>query len=111
MSTNPATRLDDTDELDAALRRHLQHGAAPADDGFSLRVMAALPPQGPSPAQRRRARCVRWAQWTASTVAALGLAGLPWHAGPQAETGQWLAALSLLCMMVIWSVPSRWNRG
>lgn len=108
MNTKP---IDDSDDFDAALRRQLQHTAAPADAGFSLRVMAALPPQGPSAVQHRWARWMRRAQWTANTMAALSFGGLQLHTAPQAEAAQVFAALSLLGLLVFWSVPSRWSRG
>lgn len=111
MSTSPVDNSDNSDGLDAALRRQLQHTATPVDAGFSLRVMAALPPHGPSPAQHRWARWMRRAQWTASTMAALGFAGLQWNTGAQAEAGQVFTALSLLGLMIFWSVPSRLTRG
>ncbi len=101
-----------TDDLiDAALRQQFQETPEPDDAGFSLRVMAALPPRAPSPEQRRRARWLRVAQWTASGTAALGFAGLLMSAGPQFDAAHALAALSLLGLVIFWSIPSRWSGG
>lgn len=103
--------LDDDTAFDQTLRRQLQDGSEPGDAGFSLRVMAALPPQWPpqlAPRQRRWASGIRWAQWLAASLAACGAARLltaPLD-GPHA-----LAALALLGLLAFWSVPSRWSRG
>lgn len=97
--------------LDTALHAHLLGGAQPDDGGFSLRVMAALPPAPPSPRQRRAARWIRWARWTAVSGAAcatallFGANGLP-QDGPHA-----LAGLALMGLLIFWSIPSRWNQG
>jgi hypothetical protein len=103
------------DAFDAALRLHFEETPEPADAGFSLRVMAALPPHAPSLEQRRLARwMVRWlrvSHWTAIAVAALGFASLLMNAGPQPDAAHAVAALSLLGLLVFWSIPSRWSRG
>lgn len=95
--------------LDLALREHLQADAPPDDAGFSLRVMAALPVRV-SPAQRRRARWLRWAQWSAITVAGCGAGALfAGDPGPR-DTAHLLAGLALVALLVFWTVPSRWHR-
>lgn len=99
--------FDDDTTFDEALRQQLQDGNEPGDAGFSLRVMAALPPQL-APRQRRWASGMRWVQWLAASLAACGAATLlaaPLD-GPHA-----LAAVALLGLLVFWSIPSRWSRG
>jgi len=97
--------------FDAALRRHLQHSAAePDDDGFSLRVMAALP----APAAQRRRRWARWlrhAQWAAITLAACGAAGLLSSGDAPLDAPHAAAAVALMGLLIFWSIPSRWSRG
>jgi hypothetical protein len=102
---------DDNFSLDEALRQQLQRDSAPDDDGFSLKVMAALAPQGVSPEQRRRARWVRRAQWVAISVAACGAAALLADGNGPLDTPQVVAAVALLGLLVFWSIPSRWSRG
>ncbi len=101
--------LDAPDPLDAALREHAQAGAPPDDDGFSLRVMAALPPFV-TPAQRRRARWLRRARWTALSLAGVGAAWL--LTGPDSLQGgpHLLAGLALVGLLIFWTLPVRWNR-
>ncbi|RZL37493.1 MAG: hypothetical protein EOP35_08525 [Rubrivivax sp.] len=94
----------DDDPFDAALRRQLDEAAEPDDAGFSLRVMAALPP----PAPRRRARRVRQLQWLAISLAACGAALL---LGTQGDAPQALAGMALMALLIFWAVPSRWSRG
>ena len=102
---------DDDSALDAVLRRQLQEGGEPDDDGFSLRVMAALAPKGVTPQQRQWARWVRRAQWTAITAAALGTAALMANTTGPLDTPHVIAAVALVGLLVFWSVPSRWSRG
>lgn len=99
--------LDDDVSLDDALLLQLQGGTEPDDAGFSLRVMAALPPQL-APRQRRWARWIRWAQWLAASLAACGAATL--LAGPL-DGPHGLAAVALLGLLIFWSIPSRWSTG
>jgi hypothetical protein len=92
--------------FDAALRRQLHaHPEAPADDGFSLRVMAALPARAAP--RRRWARWTRRAHWAAVCIAAAGGAALL----PAADVPGAIAAAALLGLAIFWSVPSRWSRG
>ena len=104
---------DDNDAaFDDALRHQLQDGGEPDDDGFSLRVMAALAPKGVvSPQQRRWARWVRRAQWTAICAAAFGTAALVANAKGPLDTPHAVAAVALVGLLVFWSIPSRWSRG
>lgn len=103
------TEHDDNDaSIDAALRRHLHGDAEPGDDGFSLRVMAALPAQV-LPQRRRWARWIRHAQWVAISLAAFGVAAL--LSGGTVDTPHVLAAGALMGLLVFWSIPSRWSRG
>ena len=97
--------------FDEALRAQLQDGGEPDDDGFSLRVMAALAPKGVSPQQRRWARWVRRAQWVAISVAAFGTAALLAGVNGPLDTPHAVAAVALVGLLVFWSVPSRWSRG
>jgi len=99
------------DSFDAALRQHLHHGAPEPDDaGFSLSVMAALPSRV-APRRRRWARRIKFAQWTASTLAACGASALYSTGAATVDAPHALAAVTLLGLMIFWSVPSRWSRG
>ena len=106
------TNHDDNDaSFDDALREQFREGAEPDDDGFSLRVMAALAPRGVSPQQRRWARWVRQAQWMAVSVAACGAATLLAGTHGPLDTPQVMATVALLGLLIFWSIPSRWSRG
>jgi len=101
------------DALDAALRQQLQDvDAEPLDDGFSLRVMAALPARTAprAPAASRVAQIARWAHWSAISAAALGVA-LLLSGGEPLEPSRAIAATVLIGLLVVWSLPSRWSRG
>lgn len=102
---------DDDVSFDDALREQLHGGGEPDDDGFSLRVMAALTPSGVSPKQRRWARWVRRAQWVAISVAACGTAALMAGANGPLDTPHLVGAVALVGLLVFWSIPSRWSRG
>lgn len=104
------TTHDDTSSFDDALRERLQDGGEPDDDGFSLRVMAALP-SGVAPQQRRWARWVRRAQWVAISIAACGAAALLADGNRPLDTPHALAAVSLMALLIFWAIPSRWSRG
>lgn len=96
--------------FDSALRQHLHTQAEPEDDGFSLRVMAALPPR----AVQRRIRWVEWveyAQWTAISVAAVGVATLMPTGDAGVAITHSVAAYALIGLLIFWAVPSRWSRG
>jgi hypothetical protein len=96
--------------FDTALRQHLQGEAEPEDDGFSQRVMAALPAR----ALQRRIRWVEWAEharWTAISLAACGAAALLSAPDGRVPAADNLAAYTLIGLLVFWSVPSRWSRG
>ncbi len=96
--------------LDAALRQHFHCDAEPTDDGFSQRVMAALPTRA---LQRR----VRWlellvhAQWTAISVAACGVAVLLSSGDGRVDVAHTVAAYTMIGLLIFWSIPSRWSRG
>ena len=95
------------DPLDAALLRHLSGAPEPADNGFSARVMAALPPQP----RRRRTPLADWvhrARWVAMSLAGGGLALFPAvSASPDVAGG--VAIYALISMLVFWSLPLRLN--
>jgi hypothetical protein len=97
--------------FDAALRQQFQDTPEPADDGFSLRVMAALPPRAPSPQRQHLAHWLRVTQWAASAGAALGLAALLMSPSAHLGAPHALAGLCLLGLLIFWSIPSRWSRG
>lgn len=103
------TDLHDPSPLAQALREQLQAGDEPADAGFSLRVMAALPPRV-SAAQRRRARWLRWSQWGAITLAGCGAAMLLAGGPGPVDAAHLLAGLALVALLILWTVPSPWNR-
>ena len=102
------TDPDEDTSFDTALRHQLRDGGEPDDDGFSLRVMAALPPHV-AQHQRRWARRVRRAQWAAISIAACGVAVL--LAGAPLDAPRAVAAAALMGLLVYWSIPSRWSRG
>ena len=90
------------------MHAQLHAGDAPDDAGFSLRVMAALPPPV-SAAQRQWARWLRRAQWLAISLAGCGAASLlAGEPGPLDER-RLLAGLALVGLLIFWTVPSRWN--
>lgn len=97
------------DDLDNRLHHHLQDEPEPDDAGFSLRVMAALPPPVAAD-QRRWARAVRYTQWTAAAGAACGAAALLSGAYPL-DPAHTTAASVLLLLLTFWALPSRWSRG
>ncbi|MBV8036924.1 hypothetical protein [Roseateles sp.] len=102
--------FDDDASFDDALRQRLQDGGEPDDAGFSLRVMAALPP--PVAAQQcRRARWVRRVQWAAIGTAACGATALLAGAGGPLDMPHALAVAALMGLLAFWSIPSRWSRG
>jgi anti-sigma factor RsiW len=112
MGEHTMTNQDDHSAFDQALRRQLREAAdEPADDGFSLRVMAALAPKGVTPEQRRWARWVLRAQWVAISAAALGTAALLVGASGRLDVPDAVATVVLVGLLVFWSVPSRWSRG
>jgi hypothetical protein len=92
--------------FDAALRQCFQSEAEPDDDGFSQRVMRALP--------ARPAHQILWqewvqrAQWTAMSLAACGIAILTSGTGAPAHS---VAAYTLIGLLTFWAIPSRWSRG
>lgn len=96
------------DPLDPALRLLLAREDEPADAGFSLRVMAALPP----PVSRRQRQWVRWlrrAHWLALSGAGCGAAAL--LAGDLGtRSSHLLAGLALVGLLIFWTVPNRWHR-
>ena len=99
------TDHDDT-PFDTALRQHLQDAAGPDDDdGFSLRVMAALPTGAPQ--RRRRARWVRLAHWAAISLAACGTAALLCGGDVPLDTPRAMAAVTLMGLLILWSIPSQ----
>jgi hypothetical protein len=95
------------DPLDAALMHHLSSAPEPADNGFSARVMAALPPQ-----PRRRftplADWVHRARWAAMSLSGGGLALLP-SASASADVAGGVAVYALIGLLVFWSLPLHWN--
>lgn len=101
--------LDPSDPMAAALRERWQADPAPDDAGFSLRVMAALPPFV-SPARRRRTRWLRRARWLAMSLAGCGAAWL--LSAPASLSGgpELLAGLALVGLLIFWTLPGRWNR-
>lgn len=111
MNDMPSSTHTDTDadDLAHALRGQLQAGNEPDDAGFSLRVMAALP-ERVSPAQRRRARLMRWLHWAGITLAGWGAASLmAGELGLPLAQRLW-AGGALLALLVLWTVPNRWLR-
>ena len=103
------TDHDDT-PFDAALRQQLHSAAEPDDDGFSLRVMAALPAQIPQ-RRRRWAGWVRLARWAAISLAACGVAALLAGGDAPLDAPRAVAAVTLMLLLIFWAIPSRWNGG
>lgn len=101
--------IEEDTALDAALRTHLQREPEPDDAGFSLRVMAALPPAA-APARQRWVRWVRRAQWLALSLAACGAAALLSGSAGPLDGPHAVAAAALVGLLIYWSVPSRWTR-
>jgi hypothetical protein len=98
------------DAFDRALRQHFDREAQPGDDGFSQRVMAALPVR----VVRRRVGWTEWAlhgQWVAISLAGCTVAALMSASEGRGDVGQSLAAYVLIGLLVFWSIPNRWSRG
>ena len=104
--------LDDQDTaFETRLRERLHDGDEPDDAGFSMRVMATLPPRV-SAQQRFWARWTRRAQWMASSVAACVAAGLLASSNlAPLDAPHAAAAVVLLGLLAFWTIPSRWSRG
>lgn len=101
-------RPDDT-PFDTALRQHFAAAREPDDDGFSQRVMAALPART-APRRTRWLAWAQYAQWTATSLAACGVAVLlPEGQAPLGAHAA--AAYALIALLVFWAVPSRWSGG
>jgi hypothetical protein len=96
--------------LDTALRQHFQIETEPDDNGFSQRVMAALPARP----LRRNVRWVEWvehAQLTAISLAGCGFAVLTSISDARATIAHNIAAYTLIGLLLFWAIPSRWSRG
>jgi hypothetical protein len=105
------TPTDQDTRFDAWLREALTDAPAPNDDGFTLRVMAALPPRSRAAADVSLRPWGRQAAALAMSAAGIGLGALSLFAGglPPAEWG--LAAASLLGLMLWWSLPQSAGSG
>jgi hypothetical protein len=95
--------------FDIALRDHFRSEPEPDDEGFSQRVVAALPAPVMQP-RIRWAALAEHAQWTAISVAACGAAALLSIGDGHVDLAQQVAAYALIGLLVFWSVPSRWSR-
>lgn len=95
--------------FDTQLRETLQAGDEPPDDGFTQRVIAALPAR-PSRRDSWWTEYVQYAHWAATTVAACGAAALLQPDGSAMEGAQQVAAWMLVGLITLWSVPNRWSR-
>lgn len=96
--------------FDMALRQHLRSEAEPDDDGFTQRVLAALPARD----VRRNFRWKVWvvrAQWTAISLASCGVAALMPSGDERVDIAQITAAYALIGLLIFWSIPGRWSRG
>ncbi len=96
--------------FDQALLNHFQSDAEPDDDGFSQRVMAALPAH----TVQRPIRWAEWAlraQWAALSGAGCGVAALTSITEGRVDGVQGLATYTLIGLLIFWAVPSRWSRG
>ncbi|MCE4553439.1 hypothetical protein [Pelomonas cellulosilytica] len=96
---------DPQDAFDHLLRRQLATEPAPDDAGFSLRVMAALPATVPT-RQQRWARWLTHARWVSVGMAAGGVAALLFHPGEAPDLPQAVAALVLVGLGVLWTLPA-----
>lgn len=100
----------DDDGIGLALRQHFDADPEPADDGFTERLMAALP-------ARAARRCGHWGervvqlQWAALSIAAAVTALLVPLGSVQPDSTESIAAYTLIGLMAFWSIPSRWSRG
>jgi hypothetical protein len=101
---------DQDGSFDTALSEHFRRQAETDDDGFSQRVMAALPAR----AARPHVRWADWAQraqWAAISGAACVFAALTSSGDGRLDISQTAAAYSLIGLLIFWSIPSRWSRG
>jgi hypothetical protein len=105
----PSTGAPAPDAFDQRLHRHFADATEPADDGFTYRVLAALPPPAVHQPGRWLARA-RWAQWVASGIASGVAAALLGATEGRIEGEQGVAALALLALLALWSWPARWLR-
>jgi hypothetical protein len=98
------------DPFDNALRQHFQGEAEPDDDGFSQRVVAAVPARA-SRSRIRWVEIVEHAQWIAASLAGCGVAGLMSIGDGPVSAAHNTAAYALIGLLIFWSIPSRWSRG
>jgi hypothetical protein len=96
--------------FDSALRQHFQSEAEPDDDGFSQRVMTALPAR-PARANDSWVEWVERAQWAAMSVAASAIAILASSTDVSVTSAPGIATYTLIGLLMFWAIPSRWSRG
>lgn len=103
--------------FDRALRQALHADSELADDGFSSRVMAALPgaqshSRALTPGIRRRAKDhLAWAHLAALSTAG-GLLATLWSADVAVlSVEHQVATAALLGLLAFWAVPNRLSRG
>ncbi len=96
--------------FDTALRQHFQSDAEPDDEGFSQRVMAALPARA-VPRRIRYVELIEYAQWTATSLAACAAAALMPITDGRISVAHSVAAYTLIGLLIFWAIPSRWSRG
>ncbi|HEY4079765.1 MAG TPA: hypothetical protein VGM81_03645 [Burkholderiaceae bacterium] len=100
-------------EMDDLLSQVLREGSEPADAGFSLRVMAALPAQKsprPDALTRQLFRLARAVQWSALIVAAIVMTALQVFTAHEPGSPGFPASMALIALVVFWSLPTRWTR-
>lgn len=97
------------DAVEHALIEYFHSEPDVADEGFSLRLMAMLPPQ-PRPRSVTWSEWAQRAQWAAMSLAASMLAALC-ASGPPAAGAEAGAAYALIGLLALWSLPLRRGRG
>jgi hypothetical protein len=114
LTVNRPNNIPAEDRMDSffetALRQYLHNEAEPTDDGFSRRVMVALPARAVQ-AGLRRVELLELALWTAVSLAACGFALLWSVSAGHLDLAHQVAAYALLGLLAFWSIPSRWSRG
>ncbi len=110
MKPDHPDHVDPVDPFDLWLRDALHRDPEPDDAGFSLRVMAALPPHAPA-AGRTAAPWRRQALALAMAAAGIGLGALALFGGAWPWIEQGLAAGSLLGLLLWWSLPQTQDSG
>jgi hypothetical protein len=104
------------DPFDTQLRQWLGAEPEPADEGFSLAVMATVQQHAPrqQPELRHAARWfkqVEHARWLSIAAACVAVVGVSTQAAAAHDPAHQAALLALLGLLAFWCWPSRFSRA